>query len=143
MEQTTLHSKSVYKITVKLLKLLPMIMVLSYFIMLGLSFVADRYVVIPHVLGTVIAPLVFIYLISYVFRYCTFHRLFIHYYVFIQLLNVIGHYHWLPTDGETTTLIHDGVTIVFIITATIMYVIKFRKAECTRLVDRIIEALVK
>lgn len=143
MEQTTLHSKSVYKVTVKFLKLLPMIMVLSYFTMLGLSFVADRYVVIPHVLGTVIAPLVFIYLISYVFRYCTFHRLFIHYYVFIQLLNVIGHYHWLPTDGETTTLIHDGVTIVFIITAVIMYVIKFRKAECTRLMDRLIEALVK
>ena len=143
MEPTTLRSKSVYKVTVKLLKLLPMIMVLSYFIMLGLSFVADRYVVIPHVLGTVIAPLVFIYLISYVFRYCTFHRLFIHYYVFIQLLNVIGHYHWLPTDGETTTLIHDSVTIVFIITAVIMYVIKFRKAECTRLIDRLIEALVK
>lgn len=143
MEQTTLHSKSVYKTTVKLLKLLPMIMVVSYFLMLLLFYTADRYIVIPHVLGTVIAPLVFIYLISYVFRYCTFHRMFIHYYAFIQLLNVIGHYHWLPTDGETTTLIHDGVTILFIICAVIMYVIKFRKAECTRLMDRLIEALVK
>lgn len=143
MEQTTLHSKSVYRITVKLLKLLPMVMVVSYFLMLFLFYTADRYIVIPHVLGTVIAPLVFIYLISYVFRYCTFHRMFIHYYAFIQLLNVIGHYHWLPTDGETTTLIHDGVTILFIISAVIMYVIKFRKAECTRLVDRLIEALVK
>lgn len=143
MEQTTLHSKSVYKTTVKLLKLLPMIMVVSYFLMLLLFYTADRYIVIPHVLGTVIAPLVFIYLISYVFRYCTFHRMFIHYYAFIQLLNVIGHYHWLPTDGETTTLIHDGVTILFIIGAVIMYVIKFRKAECTRLMDRLIEALVK
>lgn len=143
MEQTTLHSKSVYKTTVKLLKLLPMIMVVSYFLMLLLFYTADRYIVIPHVLGTVIAPLVFIYLISYVFRYCTFHRMFIHYYAFIQLLNVIGHYHWLPTDGETTTLIHDGVTILFIICAVIMYVIKFRKTECTRLMDRLIEALVK
>jgi hypothetical protein len=120
-----------------------MVMVVSYFLMLLLFFTADRYIVIPHVLGTVIAPLVFIYLISYVFRYCAFHRMFIHYYAFIQLLNVIGHYNWLPTDGETTTLIHDSVTIVFIISATIMYVIKFRKAQCTRLVDRLIEALVK
>lgn len=143
MEQTTLRNKNLYKFTVSLLKLLPMVMVVSYFLMLLLFFTADRYIVIPHVLGTVIAPLVFIYLISYVFRYCAFHRMFIHYYAFIQLLNVIGHYNWLPTDGETTTLIHDGVTIVFIISATIMYVIKFRKAQCTRLVDRMIEALVK
>lgn len=143
MEQTTLRNKNLYKFTVSLLKLLPMVMVVSYFLMLLLFFTADRYIVIPHVLGTVIAPLVFIYLISYVFRYCAFHRMFIHYYAFIQLLNVIGHYNWLPTDGETTTLIHDSVTIVFIISATIMYVIKFRKAQCTRFVDRLIEALVK
>lgn len=142
MEQTTLRSKSLYKFTVSLLKLLPMVMVVSYFLMLFLFYTADRYIVVPHILGTVIAPLVFIYSTSYVYRYCAFHRMFIHYYAFIQLLNVMGHYNCLPTDGETTTLIHDGVTVFFIISAVIMYVIKFRKAECTRLLDRLIEALV-
>ena len=92
IEQNTVKSKGLYKLAIILLKVLPMIMTLAYLLMLGCFYYAPKYVIIPHLLGTVFAPLAFIYITSYVFRFCAFHRLFIHYYAFVDILNVSDHY---------------------------------------------------
>ena len=61
MNESTLKSKTMYKSTLILLKVLPMIMSFSYLIMFVLANTIESLVIIPHILGTVIAPLMFVY----------------------------------------------------------------------------------
>lgn len=143
MSETTLKSKYLYKLTLVTIKLLPMIMVISYLIMFVLANTIESLVIIPHILGTVIAPLVLLYLISYLFRYCYFHRIFIHYYAFIEILNVTDYYIRIPISDKTITLIHDGVSIIFIVSVIVIYIIKFKKDTCCNLGHRLINPLIK
>lgn len=136
MTESTLKSKTLYKITLLTLKMLPMIMSFSYLIMFVLANTVEDWVIIPHILGTVIAPLVFVYLTSYVFRFCAFHRMFIHYYAFVELLNVTDYYVRIPISDEAITLLHDSVTIIFLISVVITYIIKYKKDKCLKLVDK-------
>lgn len=131
-DNNTLKSKALYKITLYVLKMLPMIMSFSYLIMFVLANTKENLVIIPHILGTVIAPLVFIYLTSYVFKFCAFHRMFIHYYAFIELLNVTDYYIRIPISDRAITLLHDSVTILFLISVLITYTIKYKKARCLK-----------
>jgi hypothetical protein len=130
--ETNLRSKALYKITLYVLKMLPMIMAFSYLIMFVLANTIESFVIIPHIIGTVIAPLVFVYLTSYVFRFCAFHRLFIHYYAFVELLNVTDYYVRIPISDAAITFIHDSVTIVFLILAVVMYIYKYKKDKCLK-----------
>lgn len=130
--ETSLRSKALYKITLYVLKILPMIMAFSYLIMFVLANTIENFVIIPHITGTVIAPLVFVYLTSYVFRFCAFHRLFIHYYAFVELLNVTDYYVKIPISDAAITFIHDSVTIVFLILAVVMYIYKYKKDKCLK-----------
>ena len=128
--ENNLKSKELYKLTLSTLKILPMIMCFSYLIMFVLANTIEDLVIIPHLLGTVIAPLVFLYLTSYVFKFCAFHRMFIHYYAFIELLNVTDYYIRIPISDEAITLLHDSVTIVFLILAVIAYICKCKQNKC-------------
>ena len=134
-EGNSLKNKELYKTTLALLKILPMIMVFAYLLMLGCFYYAPKYVVIPHLLGTVFAPLAFIYITSYVFRFCAFHRIFIHYYTFISVLNVSDHYLEPYFNDNVVTLIHELGTLIFAITAVIMYIYKYKKDRCTKVLN--------
>lgn len=132
INETNLRSKALYKITLYVLKILPMIMAFSYLIMFVLANTVESLVIVPHIIGTVIAPLAFVYLTSYVFRFCAFHRLFIHYYAFVELLNVTDYYIRIPISDAAITFIHDSVTIVFLILAVVMYIYKYKKDKCLK-----------
>lgn len=143
MSKTTLKSKYLYKLTLLMMKLLPIIMCFSYLIMFFIYKTLGKYIVIPHLIGTVLAPLLFLYLISYLFKYCSFHRLFIHYYCFIQLINVTDHYGCLPFNSELGDVLHDIITYTFITLVIIIYIIKFKKDTCCNLGRRLINPLIK
>jgi hypothetical protein len=133
--ENNLKSKTLYKLTIATLKVLPMIMVLGYFLMLIGFYFDSKYIVIPHILGTVIPPLIFIYITSYVFKFCAFHRIFIHYYAFINILNTSDHYLHPYVDANVVTFIHDGGTLVFLITAIIMYIYKYKRERCMKILN--------
>lgn len=132
-KENSLKSKYLYKVTLITLKLLPMIMAFSYLIMFVLANTVEEYVIIPHIIGTVIAPLAFVYLASYVFKFCTFHRIFIHYYAFIELLNVTDYYIRIPISDEAITLLHDSVTVIFLISVVSIYIYKYKRDKCKEL----------
>ena len=135
MGEASLKSKEMYKVTILLLKVLPMVMVFAYLLMLCCFYYAPKYVVVPHLLGTVFAPLAFIYITSYVFKFCEFHRIFIHYYAFISILNVSDHYLHPYFNDKVITTLHEGGTLIFAIIAVIMYIYKYKKDKCIKLVN--------
>jgi hypothetical protein len=129
MRSNNIIDKDLYKFTIYILKILPMIMSFSYLVMFLLFNYAERYVIIPHIIGTVIAPLLFLYLTSYVFKFCFYHRIFLHYYAFISILNVFDHYICIPLSTGVITFIHDSITILFLITVIFLYYKKFLKKK--------------
>lgn len=133
--ENTVKSKGMYKVTLALLKRLPMVMAFSYLMMLFCFNYIPEYVIIPHILGTIVPMMAFLYITSYVFKFCAFHRLFIHYYVFIDILNVTDHYFYNYLNEDVVTFLHDSGTIIFLVTVIIMYLYKYKKDKCAKVLN--------
>lgn len=126
-------NKDLYKVDLFLLKLLPMIMVVSHIIasygaiFQVVSGVAIIVQIVSHYLGLVIAPIAFMYISSHVFQFCNYHRMFIHYIAVIELMNVTNWYFRIPITNELYNGIQVFITITFAILALIMYIKKRRQ----------------
>ena len=133
MNNNVLKNKELYKVDLFLLKLLPVIMVISLIIasygaiFQVVSGVAIIVQIVSHYLGLVIAPIAFMYISSHVFQFCNYHRMFIHYIAIIELMNVTNWYFQLPITNELYNGIQVFITITFAIIALIMYIKKRRQ----------------
>ena len=126
-------NKDLYKVDLFLLKLLPVIMVISHIIasygaiFQVVSGAAIIIQIVSHYLGLVIAPIAFMYISSHVFQFCNYHRMFIHYIAVIELMNVTNWYFKIPITNELYNGIQVTITIVFATLAIIMYIKKRRQ----------------
>ena len=126
-------NKELYKVDLFLLKLLPVIMVISHIIasygaiFQVVSGAAIIIQIVSHYLGLVIAPIAFMYISSHVFQFCNYHRMFIHYIAVIELMNVTNWYFRIPITNELYNGIQVTITIVFAILALVMYIKKRRQ----------------
>lgn len=128
-------NKNLYKVDLFLLKLLPMIMCGSYLIAsygatfqitIGFGIVLQ---IVSHYLGLVLAPIAFMYISSYVFKFCNYHRMFIHYIAVIELMDVTNWYFKVPISNQLWNGIQDIITIAFIIITIFMYIRKRRQLK--------------
>ena len=71
--------KRKHKLLIFVLKILPAIMAGSYVIEMISIFLGFGTQVLVNFIGMIIAPILFMYLASYVFKFCEYHRIFIHY----------------------------------------------------------------
>lgn len=126
-EVVSLKSKSLYKVTLFSLKLLPAVMAISFFINTLCVYFPSGVAVITHFLGITMAPLIFMYIASYVFRFCSYHRIFIHYVAIIELLNIIDWYIGIPISNDVICIVHFVITGIFFILALVLYIKKKRE----------------
>lgn len=82
---------SLYKIEVYLLKIIPVILALGDLLNTLLSLFNINAVIISYIGGVSFLPLVFLYLSFYVFKFCEYHRMPLH---FIVVNNIINIYDW-------------------------------------------------
>lgn len=122
----TYKRKYLYKLTLATLKVLPVIMAFSLLLNTICAFFSIGLQVITHYLGLVIAPLLFMYLTSYVFKFCNYHRIFIHYIAVVELLNITDWYIGIPLSNSAICIVHFIISAVFLLTAIIMYWYKYK-----------------
>lgn len=84
-------NKSLYIIEIKLLKILPFIIALLYYINTILQVIGFNLNSISYISGMSLIPLLFMYISSYVFQFCEYHRLPLHYILVTNLLSIIGY----------------------------------------------------
>lgn len=110
--------KSLYKIELYIIKIIPYILALFYLLNTTLSYFYIDIPLISYIAGVSLLPLLFFYITSFVFRFCIYHRLPI-YYIFINLLiTVLDYYLDFTKYYETIVLISlitAGIIIVLII----------------------------
>lgn len=93
------RSKNLYKIELCLLKVLPMLIALFYLINTVTSYFGMDIPILSSIAGMSIIPLVFIYVSSYAFKFCEYHRMFLHYIVVNDSINIYDYYIGIPLDN--------------------------------------------
>ena len=91
-----LKSKTLYKIELGLLKVIPMILALTALLNSILSYFGIDLYILSYIGGVSIFTMLFLYLSSYVFKFCEYHRMFLHYIVSTWIINVIDYYVGIP-----------------------------------------------
>lgn len=91
-----LRSKRLYKLELGLLKIIPMLLALVVFLNTTLSYIGIDLVTLNYIGGVSLLPLIFLYLSSYVFQFCEYHRMFLHYVMVMNLVNIYDYYIGIP-----------------------------------------------
>lgn len=111
-------NKELYLIELKLLKLLPYIAALFYLTTTILSYFRIDVVVFNTISGQSLLSLLFMWVSSYVFKFCIYHRIPIYY----MLINdIISYYDWyigIPIDNKELLVLHvilAGITMFVIL----------------------------
>ena len=119
-----------HKLMIFALKIIPAFMAVSYLMNTLCAFLGVGFQIVTHYLGLFLAPMMFMYIASYVFKFCWYHRIFIHYMVIIEMLNITDWYFKIPISNDAICYLHFGITAAFILGVAIYYLIKWIKKRC-------------
>lgn len=122
VEENSLRSKDLYKIELYLLKVMPMLLAAIYLVNTVLSYYDIIIPVLSHIGGLSFIPLVFMYVSSYVFRFCSYHRMFLHYIVVNDSINLIDYYYTLPISDWELLILHMSVAGIILFIILYLYV---------------------
>ena len=122
-----LARKRLYKVTIGVLKIIPML--LSFCVVLNMFF--DFFGIDSGIISTIggisFIPLLFIYLASFAFGFCRYHRMFLHYIVANNVLTMADYYVGLPVDNVSLFMVH--IFLVGLFLFLILYLYKHEKLE--------------
>jgi hypothetical protein len=101
-------------------------MIVAFFCILNevLNYFYIECEVINYISGTSILSLLFFYLASYAFEFCEYHRMFLHYILTCNLINIIDCYVNLPISN------FDYLLIQLIVAGIFLYVIFYLRNKC-------------
>ena len=108
-------SKALYKIELYIIKIVPFVLAIVCFVNTTLSYFGIDISFLSYLGGISIFPLLFLYLSSYVFRFCLFHRLPLHYLSINLVLNIIDDYIGIPISNRGLYSIYLIITFIFIL----------------------------
>ena len=131
VEVNSLRNKSLYKIELYLLKVLPMLLAAIYLVNTVLSYYDIIIPALSYIGGLSFIPLVFMYVSSYVFRFCSYHRMFLHYIVVNDSVNIVDYYYTLPTSDWELFVMQMSIAGVSLFIILYLYV-KHHKQNAKR-----------
>lgn len=121
-------NKSLYLIELKLLKSIPPIIALIHIINVVTSYIGIQLPILSYIGGISFIPLLFMYVSSYAFKFCEYHRMFLHYAVIDNLVCIYDLYVGIPVNDLNMLKIH--IIILGISLFVILYLyLKNRKNE--------------
>lgn len=90
--------KVLYKIELYLIKIIPMVYALLCLLNTVLSYFNINVDIISYIGSVSLLTLILLYITSYVFKFCEYHRMFIHYTTVTWVLNIIDLYIGIPVS---------------------------------------------
>ena len=115
-----------FKSEMLVLKVLPM--VLAFLALLSTIF--DRYEINSVILNYIMffTVYLFLYLSSYVFKFCEYHRMFLHYIVLTNIISIYDVYVGIPLDCYWMFRVYLIITGIFAFIILYMYVKSHKKS---------------
>lgn len=116
------RSKTLYKFELVLLKFIPFILAFVCFLNTVFSYFGIDLEFLAHIGGISLFTLLFLYVSSYVFKFCLYHRLALHYVVINNVLNIYDYYIGVPLDDRNLFILYLVIAFIFLILILIDYV---------------------
>lgn len=117
-------SKKMVKNFVLATKVLPMIIAAIYFLNSTISFFYGNDIPLNYLGGVSLLPVLYLYLASYTFKLCKYYRMYLHYIVVINIINIYDYYIGIPIDDISMYLL---CVLLTTITMFIVIYLKFLK----------------
>ena len=127
-EKSRRVSKNLYKLELLLLKFLPALIAVIYFINTLSSLFKIDLPILSYMVGMSLLPILFMYLSSYVFQFCEYHRLPLHYIVVNIILCSIEYYIGIPLSIKGLIALHCCVFAICLFVILYLY-LKSRRNE--------------
>lgn len=130
-------SKFLYKIELYLLKVIPMIMAALHLASTTLFYFGIDLEILSYIGGVSFLTLGFLYLSSYVFKFCEYHRMFLHYVVVTNIISIYDAYIGIPVSDGTLFIINTSIAGIFLF--IILYLKRheqFLKESCCKIAKR-------
>jgi len=99
-------SKRIHKLTIGALKVIPMLLAATTLLNQVLSFFTIDWEVLGFIGGVSLLPMLFLYLASYCFKFCSYHRMFLHYVVVCDIITLYDYYIGIPISAVTLFLLN-------------------------------------
>lgn len=120
-------NKSMYKLLILMLKYIPMLISLVYVLNTALSYFYIDIPVLSNLAGMSVLSWIFIYLSATVFRFCLYHKMFLHYILVTDIINIIDYYIGIPIEDLELLMIHGTITGLFLFAILYLYVRSYKK----------------
>lgn len=127
VEENSLKSKHLYKVELYLLKIMPILLAAIYLINTVLSYYDIVVPALTYIGGLSFIPLIFMYISSYVFKFCSYHRMFLHYIVVNDSINLIDYYYTIPVSDWELFIIQMSIAGIALFIILYLYVKNHRK----------------
>lgn len=119
--------------TILVLKVIPMLLAFCAILNMLFDFFGMDSGIFSVIGGISILPLLFLYLASYTFCFCVYHRMFLHYVLANNLVTAFDNYIGIPVDNVTLFMIHLILVGVFLF--LILYFYKHEKSKAVSPAD--------
>ena len=110
-------SRVLYKAVIVAIKIIPILIATLFLVRSILSCIDVDVTWLSYLCGMSLIPLLFMYLVSYAFKFCAYHRMFLHYIVVNDAINYIDYYIGIPLQY------HELLRLHFIIAGTFLLLI--------------------
>ena len=130
-------SKPLYKIELYLLKVIPMIMAALHLVNTTLFYFGLDLEILSYLGGVSFLTLGFLYLSSYVFKFCEYHRMFLHYVAVTNLICIYDTYVGIPISDGVLFIVNISIAGMFLF--IILYLKRheqFLKESCNKATQR-------
>ena len=111
-----------------MLKVIPMLLAFLAILNTMFGFLGIDCSIISMLGGVSFLPLTFLYLSSFVFRFCIYHRMFLHYILLNNILELVDYYIGIPIATFNLFIIHISLVGSFLFLILYFY----RKERCCR-----------
>ncbi|QOR59851.1 hypothetical protein KNV45_gp31 [uncultured phage cr271_1] len=114
-------NKNQMKLFVLVSKVLPMILALCHLLNCIFGYFNWNNVILGYISGISILTIVYLYFISYLIKLCEYHRMFLHYCVIIDIINIYDYYIGIPITNIQLMFLYIIISII------IMFIILYLK----------------
>lgn len=125
--EAKLKNKLLYKLQLILLKVIPMVMAFICLLNTVLSYYDIDLEVLSYIGSCSILMVTYLYVSSYVFRFCEYHRMFLHYIVVNTAINIYDTYVGVPLSDRDLFTVYLSITGVFLFLILYLYVKNHKK----------------
>lgn len=119
-------NKSLYKIELALIKSIPYLISVLYMLNSILSYFGIDTNIISHIGGLSLLVFIFLYVSSFAFKFCIYHRLPLYYILICDIINYYDYYVGIPINNKGLLILHLILIAMFIL--SLVY-FKFKSHE--------------